>query len=467
MSFDISQKVDTIDNVQYNYSSTTIYTSQYQNTLTSGYIKIPYTSKSNEPNIALFDKGYVTTNLYIVKPIHSIDTIKYDAELIIEHHSLTNHNEPLYTCFLLQASGKHNTINDVIEGQVDTHLDLNSIIVPQKTIVYKDTDVVKSASVIIFTTPIKIGSFPNKLQSGISNISLLPFVKNYSILNAKPILGETITEGFTEGATVMAGYCQPIDETDPSISNKANVIVPLDSSLTKNRAADSSIRTMMNFFGFFVLIVASLFVTPVAHRILITELVLDNDDFSAQRKLNRANAADVYTGTVLFGFAVAFINYGIINNKPMASILGFYVFLFMASSMIVLQYQRISDPPKYLSQFQTKGVTPNFEDVEMDWGFFADNIYLLFFQKTMVPNDDPLTKAKQPLKAQYTFQFGFILLIILYNLLFYMLKKLKITGKGGNFFLTSVYFYFFLFVIYLLSLFNHYRYVNNKVNNKK
>ena len=51
MSFKINQTVNTLDTVQYNYYETTFYKSQYQDTLeNSGYIKIPYTSKPNEPN---------------------------------------------------------------------------------------------------------------------------------------------------------------------------------------------------------------------------------------------------------------------------------------------------------------------------------------------------------------------------------------------------------------------------------
>jgi hypothetical protein len=221
---------------------------------------------------------------------------------------------------------------------------------------------------------------------------------------------------------------------------------------------------MLNFFGFFVLVIAAIFVTPVAHRILIVELVLDNDGFSAQRKLNRANAADIYTGALLFGFAVAFINYGIINNTPLATILGFYVFVFFMASVIVLQYQRIFSPANYLKQFQTRGVLPSFENAEMDWSFFTDNISMLFFKKTMEPNPDPVTKDKQPLKPKYTFQFGFLIMLIVYFGMYYLFKKMKFTKQGGKFFLTSVYFYILLFSIYLVALFNHYQYVYSRLN---
>jgi hypothetical protein len=427
MSFDTTQILNTIDSVQYNYYPTTFYKNQYQNTLkNSGYIKIPYTSKSNESNIAVFGSGYVTTNLYVMKPVHSVKQVSYDAELIVEHRSLTNYNDPLYTCFLLKTTeGANNALDDILAGESDTSLDLNSLISSQRALVFKNT-LLKSALMVIFTTPIAVETHFDRLQLGFT--FLAPYVNNYSILNAKPILGGSdIVEGFTEGmeddskAVTVAGYCQPIDETDPSISQTAGVIIPIDSKSLHDESTNTTIRTMLNFFGFFILVLSAFFVTPVAYRILITELVLDNTEFSAQHKLNRANAADVYTGTLFFGFAVSFINYGILNNMPLATIIGFYVFVFLMASIMVLQYQRVFTPAAYLAQFQTKGITPNFEDMEMDWGFFTENISSLFFTKTFVPNTDPLTKAKNPLVPSYNFSFTFLFVAIIYAGLYQVL----------------------------------------------
>ena len=507
MSFDTTQKLESIDTVQYNYYPTTFYKTQYQDTLkNSGYIKIPYTSKSNEPNIAIFGSGYVTTALYIVEPTHLIKNAYYNAELIVEHRSLTNYNQPLYTCFLLKSLNDQlpTAIDSLIEGNQDTLLDLNSMMESQKTIVF-DNNLLKSALVIIFTKPIIINTvFNGGLKSG---VMLSPYTDEYSILKAEPILGnkemgnkemgnkDKIIEGMNNDKTNMmiqgrprtttrpsnsipegefsngppvsiAGYCQPIDETDPDIAQTAGIVIPINSEISKNKAADTTIKTLLNFVGFFVLIIAAAFISPIAHRILIVELILDNEDFSAQRKLNRTNAADIYTSTLLFAFAIAFINYGIINNKSMATIMGFYTFIFIITSILILQYQRIFSPDTYLSQFKTNGVLPSFENAEMDWGFFMDNISNLFYTKTMVPNEDPVTKTVKPMVASYKFSFTFILLSFIYSGIIYLLKKYKITNTGGKFFLTSIYFYIFLFAIYLIALLNHFRYINEKLGVK-
>jgi hypothetical protein len=460
---------------------------------TVGYLKTPFTAKSNRPNIALFDSGYITTTLYICAPIHSVEYVAYDAELIIEHRSLTNYSAPLYTCFLLKTGGEGYTdLDALIEGK-DVELDLNPLLRPQKTIVFMDT----SAKVILFTTPIAIQSSSIKWKRG---IALSPYVAEYSILRAKPILGEPLIEGLADSGmadlpindptnmlgtnneddspptaepttmppdlgpqnqnVTVAGYCQPIDETDPSILQTAGIIVPLDSKLTSNNAANTTIKTLLNFFGFFVMVVAAVFVAPVAHRILVVELILDNTQFSAQRKLNRAYAADIYTGAVMFGFAIAFVNYGIINNVSLATILGFYAFIFAMAAIVVIQYQRIFSPKTYLEQFKdSRGVLPSFENMEMDWSFFTVNFGELLWKQVPDPENPGQTKGQ--------IQFGFLIMFACYSLIIYVLQKFNITGKSGKFFLTSIYFYVFLLSIYVLHLLGHYNLMKERMNAPK
>lgn len=506
MSFDLTQSMDTTDIVQYNYSPTMFYKSSLQATPEkTGYIKAPFTAKSNQPNIALFDSGYITTSLYICAPIHSIEYVSYDAELIVEHRSLTNYSAPLYTCFLLKTGGVYTDIDALIEGK-DIELNLNNLLRPQKTIVFNDN----SAKVIVFTIPIAINTSSIKWKKC---LRLSPYIGEYSIFRAKPILGEPLMEGLVDsgmpdlpiadpskmpnmksaisgsafetnaelkkvregmedmedfedmkpqlGASkqnvTIAGYCQPIDETDPSIQQTAGIVVPLDSKLTSNNAANTTIKTLLNFFGFFVMVVSAIFIAPVAHKILIVELVLDNTQFSAQRKLNRAYAADIYTGAVMFGFAIAFINYGIINNTSMATILGFDMFIFLMASIIILQYSRIFNPKAYLEQFKDeRDILPTFENMEMDWGFYVENVGGLFWKEFPDPENPGKMKGRP--------QFGFLIMFIFYSLLMIVLNKLKITGKGGKFFFTSIYFYILLLSIYLLNLLGHYNIVKQRMN---
>ena len=207
MSFDITQKIDTADKIQYNYYATSFYKNQYQNTIiNSGYIKVPYTSKSNEPNLATLGNGYVTTNLYIVKPIHIIDEVSYDAEMIVEHRSLTNYNEPLYTCFLLKTdrSTPYNEIDQLIDGSEDTLLNLNSLMQSNTSIVFTN-NLSKSALIVIFTTPIHIQTSLSGKNMKLALPFLSPYVNEYSIFRVQPILGEPIIEGLTSSETADDG----------------------------------------------------------------------------------------------------------------------------------------------------------------------------------------------------------------------------------------------------------------------
>ena len=490
MYFETNKNIDNSDKVQYNYYPTPFYKNQFQDNIEkNGFIKIAYSSKSNQPNIAVFGAGYVTKNLYITSPIHRIKNVDYDAELIIEHLPLTNFTDSLYTCFLLKtSSGLRTDIDRFIEGSSDFTLELNKYITKQKAVVYKN-NYLKPSSVVIFTVPINVGSKFDQLKPS-ANISLAPYVDEYSVLYTEPILGSVVSpasspaltssstststsriENFTSSKkknspVTVAGYCQPIDESDPSIGESANVIVPMDSSLIKDDAASSTIKTMLNFFGFFVLVIIAVFVSPIAHRILIVELIMDNDTFSAQRKLNRTNAADIYTAILFFGFSLAFINYGIINSKPIATVIGFYVFIFFMASVITLQYQRIFDPSSYLNQFITKGITPSYDNIEMDWGFFTENVFNLFFKTTMEKNTDPVTSIKKPVIPVYYFDFGFVGVIGIYAAFYALLRWLSFGGYGGSFFYTSIHFYGLLFAIYIMALISHYRYQNSKLNAK-
>ena len=152
MEFDLNN-TKTENTVNYNYDKTTFYKNQFEKTLENGgYIKIPYASKSNTPNISsdqLFHGNYITKNLYIIKKKHTIKNVTFDGELIIEHTSLTNNELPLYSCFLLKTSSTNmesTNIDKLIQGTSDISMDINTNI--------KDT------TAVFYTTNEAIDIFP-------------------------------------------------------------------------------------------------------------------------------------------------------------------------------------------------------------------------------------------------------------------------------------------------------------------
>jgi hypothetical protein len=136
-----------------------------------------------------------------------------------------------------------------------------------------------------------------------------------------------------------------------------------------------------------------------------------------------------------------------------------YVFVFFITSVIILQYQRIFSPEKYLEQFNNKDNPATFENIEMDWSFFSDNIIPLFFSKTM--EKDETTGKTVP---AYHFQFGFLVVAVFYFLFLMILYALNLTKKMGKFFFTSLHFYGITFGIYMRALINHYRFQSSKTS---
>jgi hypothetical protein len=422
--------------IQYHYYPTTFYKNQYQNT--GDFIKIPYTSKSNSPNIILNGNEYTTTTLYIVKKIH--DFADYDAELVIEHQPLTNYAPPLYVCFLLKSGGAHSSIDDILSAKQDTELDIDSLGHMQKAVV-NDT-------VIVFPTPIAINSSLDHITSVPFDIS--PHSENYIAAQVSPI-----QEGFQEGVAnpatdQLAGYCYPISETDAAISDNASWILPEDSPIIKNNSQYTAIQTMLNFAGFFVLIIATVFITPTAYRLLLVDLVLDNKpQFSPQQLLNRLYAIDIFTALLFFGFSVSFINYGIVNNMSSASIFGFYVFIFFMASLIILQYKRIFNPAEFLEPLSDSrsGTVPDMDAIQIDGGFIFDNLHALFLERVA-----PVPPATTP---TYKFHIGILGVLFIFLALFFFMKAVGL-GKGG-FMSNMLNLYALLIAMYIMTLINHFR----------
>jgi hypothetical protein len=457
MSFDLTQPLDTSQIVEYNYYRTTFYKNQYQSQIKdNGFMHIPYTSKPNTPNISFLDSGFVTTNLYIVEKIHKLPGVTYDATLVIEHISVTNRSTPVYACFPLQTqAGMKNQIDELISGNSDTDITLNDFISSDNAVVYANS-FMNQSYVILFTTPILVGSVFQDMTPGPFEIA--PYVDNYSIVTASPILGDDMPmiEGFREGNTNMAGYCTPIDENDPTIGEMASYELPNDSPYVKNTALDSSIKTILNFVGFFMMILFGAFAVPSIHKNLLFDLVMDNDSFTPQRKFDRLRAVEMFTFIIFFGFAISFINNGILTSNSNATVTGLYIFIFFIEAFIILQYKRISDQDKFLNSFGSP--QPVADNSTVDFiGFIKDNVMGLLFKKTMIPDPDDKTK-KIP---KMDFQFTFIGVIGIYLFLhFVIIQPQKLTQNKSI--ILSIPFYAFFLSMYLMSLINHYWYVYTK-----
>jgi hypothetical protein len=459
MEFDLNNTI-TENTINYNYENTTFYKNQFEKTLENGgYIKIPYPSKSNTPNILsneLFDGQYLTKNLYIIKKIHTIKNVKFDGELVIEHISLTNNEAPLYTCFLLKTlstSSESTNIDKLIQGTDDVSIDMNSYITDKTTIFYKTTN----EYVVIFPTPISVASiFDNYKSPPIMSSQ----INEYSIVNVKSNLGNTEDkkiEGFKEGAVGdyidVATYCQPIDEEDPTIGTSADVIIPVDGKVSINKATTSQLSTALNFFGFFILVLFVVMVVPTMYQYFIVLLVLDNKynetPFSAQELLNRLSGVDIVFGIMLFMFSFSLINHGIVNNIPINTVVGFYVFLFFIASFIVLQYQRLFNETEFLKKFGDLGGAASITNIKPDvFGLIGDNIAQLF-----VKYERNKASGKKELKVQSSF----VIVGVIFGIIFAILNYYKLDKSTGTSIFMSIPLYMFFLSIYIAVYMKHSR----------
>jgi len=448
MSFQIGNSKGTIG---YNYYRTTIYKNQYQNTIdNSRYIKVPYTLRTNEPNITFLDHDYIAKNISIVRKIHVVDGVDYDATLLIEHESTTNKAHPLFVCLLLKSGNSRTSIDDIIESKSDTDLVLNEYITSEKAIYY-DNLFVKKSTVVIFTTPIFVASTFRELRSG--GLYIAPYSEMFSTITVEPILGGSIIEGFQEGVTQMAGYCTPISETDPTITDAANIMLDANSGLIKNQTTDATLNTAMNFFGFFVLMLFAVFATPPAYKFFLLELVMDNETFDAQKKLNRMNAVDIATSVIMFIFSFSFINYGIASASTISLLIGFYIFIYFLASLIVLQYQRIFNETEYLEQFGKGSYMPSFKNIRNDLGgLIYDNVVELFLRKS--------DNETQPIK----YSSGWVFLVVIYLCLYFTLYATGSLQSPKSFSFISIQFVIFFISWYLAILIIHFWIVYNKTN---
>lgn len=446
MSFKITEPINSI--LKYNYYETHI--NQYQNTIkTSGYVKIPYTSKTNTPNIIFLDNQYIAKYLYIVEKIQNIEGVDYDATLVIEHSSITN-SEPLYVCIPLKTvSNMRSPIDDIIEGNQNIDLTINDFNKSKTAIVYEN-HFMQNATVVVFTTPIEVGSQFQEMRPGLFIIA--PYADNYSTITITSILGNNIVEGFKEGLdTTMAGYCQPISEIDTEINNELQV--GIDNNLLKMGQTNTILNTVINFFGFFVLMMFVVFAVPTAYQYLIFDLVMDNTEFNPQEKLNRLNAVDMITSLLIFGFAFAYLNHGIVHNVFGCTVAGFYIFIFFIASMVTLQFARISKPEEFLRKFiQTDkdkdSPSASFDYVKPDFfGLIIDNLSILFLKK--VP--DPTTG-----KDIYKFQPGALLWVIIYLIFYFILYANNLQKSDGAFFLLSLPVLFAFIAWYFVILISYY-----------
>jgi hypothetical protein len=340
-------------------------------------------------------------------------------------------------------------------------MDINTYI-KDTTVVFYTTN---EENVVIFPIPILVASvfdsytYPNIMSSP---------TNEYSIVNIKPTLGNINIEGGvniegfnTNDYVDVATYCQPIDEEDPTIAVNSDIIIPADGQVSINRATTSQLSTALNFFGFFILVLFVVMVVPTMYHYFIILLVLDNkyneEPFKAQELLNRLSAVDIVFGFMLFMFSFSLINHGIVNNSPINTVVGFYVFIFFIASFIVLQYQRIFNVTAFLKNFGDVGGEPKIEAINPDvFGVIKDNIIQLFVKY----ETNKLTRNKE-----WKPQSNIIVVFVIFAIIYAILHAYKLDKSGSTSVFMSIPLYMFFLSVYIAIYIKHARDVRERGEN--
>jgi hypothetical protein len=383
-------KIDNSLIITYNYTNNSIYLNQIIHTLKNdSFVEIPFIS-NGPPNIILNEKQYSSKSLYITGSNNLIQGIQYDGELVIEHTPITNDSsKKLYTVFLLQ-SNKSNSVTPIDSLIVlnnnsnnnSKQIDIgNSLNTDSKQIYYIDNN---GNQVIIFTTPIKINSKINTINSREKLFTFNP--TNYNIIYTK-YSKNNIAEPFSikEGLTNTA-YCQPIEMIDPKISEDANLVIPLIGKYTPNDATNNIIRIGINFMAFVLVLGFTYLLAPMIYKDYIVGLISSY----GQQKMNRIRSIDMYSSIVLILACFTFILQGVKTNDANFTIIGFFIGLFFIISFFIIQSKKL-DTDWFKELFKTTDgqITADYNKVNSfeDFGkfilengkFFNKNIFLGLF----------------------------------------------------------------------------------------
>jgi hypothetical protein len=148
-------------------------------------------------------------------------------------------------------------------------------------------------------------------------------------------------------------------------------------------------------------------------------------------------------------FSFSLINNGIINNIPINTVVGFYVFLFFIASFIVLQYQRIFNETEFLKKFVSTGLPADMSNIHPDiFGLIGDNIAQLFVK---------YEKNKLTGKKELKFQSNFIIVGIIFAIIFMILHYYKLDQSSGTSIFMSIPLYMFFLSIYIAVYIKHSR----------
>jgi hypothetical protein len=331
----------------------------YYNTLSKklNETEISFIGKTNNPNLIIrngsHDTKYISSKLYLFSKSNSMSnkyisknslfglgfgssiTSDYDAELVIEHKSITNtaSTNKVLICFLLKTdvNGNPNIIDKIINSDVNANLEieLNNVIPHNDQYIYQNSGSefdtkLKDTIIIIFTTPIlcksKFGNIEN-MENMIEGVDLTLSEGEYLECSAADIDGDEIT----------------------TYNVALNQQVPQDSIKQFNTAA--------YLISTFLIISICFFVTPAAYSLLLSFVAKAN---STMQIFKNIFITDWAIGSLIFwpAFILFFIGIGYVNDKNKKNDttgrgyigISINMLMFLIINIVIIQFKKMIDP---------------------------------------------------------------------------------------------------------------------------
>lgn len=437
--FDKNKNLDTTGVIYYNYEPVNFHKTQYEKTAKNGgYVKHSFKHDERKPNLQsnYLTSGYKTIAMYVSPPIIPLKDQVYDGLLILENIPITNGVMPVFFCIPLVSTAQQNTpIDSFIAGEDVDSLNLNKYLIEHTpSIVYTSPGYMWNQEVIVYTLPIQIKTQLKELIT----VDPALFHNSAEEYRVVPIKRTAITEPFVEGLSktmeipVGAGstktaYCQPVDETDPEVSQKADLVVPLEGKYSPNAATNSMIRMILNFMTFAVLIVLTFMGAPLVYNLFIIQLILANKDLkTGQEKLNRLRSVDIFVGLVFVLFAFTLMTGGVAGNRIPQILIGFLILMFYGASVMRIQLLK-SDESAFTKPFGNA----YYSQVRDDFGtFLSANITYLFYTKLPVLPGETEPVYKFNMGSVFTVIIGFFTIFLMMSLM--KVVKYKKIRLGKN-----------------------------------
>jgi hypothetical protein len=324
--------------IKYNYGATTIYKSQYTTLLKdAGYVELAYIAPHNiqTPNLTVDLSRYTTERIYITKKTLVLDNIDYDGELFIEHSSVTNSGDKMFSCILLKTMDSVMETT-MIDKLINQHFNETMVLDLNPLLSFSTVNSVTN-NLCVFTTPILISS----RFDAFTNVS--PISHQWRSITLES--GQQIP--IVEGAETMT--CTPIDDNGDDIDT-IEMVPYAGNSITRISGAQTFLAATIGLIlssGFL-----SIFVPPL-YRFLVMNIVE-----KATNGRNLAGNLKAYDMFVIFLISVLTIVTFVIalSTKDATMMISatscFIVFLLI--TIIMIFYKRLN--PELYSFGTSEGV---------------------------------------------------------------------------------------------------------------